>query len=383
MSVWVNSSISARLFWRVGHANPARLVPRETVRHTNRGVTYSMPVSARAAETRARRSSRRAADTRAAASTSCCRRSPPAFGRLLPQTRGRHLVAGAERVVEPAQAREAAGERDLGHGQRGLGQQLLGQEQPARQQQLDRRHAELLLDDAADLPRAELELSAISSSPARSSRCPSSSRWTISWAIRCASSTGALPGASSGRQRRHGRKPACSVSWACRRTGSWLPSAFSPGRSAGSRCRSTSRRRRRRRRTVDRARRAPCRACVRRVPWIVSLCAEPRPGQPFSDITRRTQGRVQASENGECGPVANVSSCRNKEHGDDHGKSRQRAASRLQVGGLSGRAAEAGGHRSGLAGILWETERPGRVRLSAPVEEPSHPVLVEAERQLA
>ena len=36
----------------------------------------------------------------------------------------------------------------------------------------------------------------------------------------------------------------------------------------------------------------------------------------------------------------------------------------------------------GLAGILWESERPGRVRLSAPVEEPSHTVLVEAERQL-
>ena len=41
---------------------------------------------------------------------------------------------------------------------------------------------------------------------------PSSSRCTISCAMRCASSTGALPGASSGRQRRHGRKPACSAS---------------------------------------------------------------------------------------------------------------------------------------------------------------------------
>ena len=36
----------------------------------------------------------------------------------------------------------------------------------------------------------------------------------MSWAIRPASSTGALPGASSGRQRRQGRKPACSASWA-------------------------------------------------------------------------------------------------------------------------------------------------------------------------
>jgi methylated-DNA-[protein]-cysteine S-methyltransferase len=35
-----------------------------------------------------------------------------------------------------------------------------------------------------------------------------------------------------------------------------------------------------------------------------------------------------------------------------------------------------------LAGILWENDRPGRVRLNIEVEEASHPVLVEAERQL-
>ena len=36
----------------------------------------------------------------------------------------------------------------------------------------------------------------------------------------------------------------------------------------------------------------------------------------------------------------------------------------------------------GLAGILWEKERPGRVRLNARVADPSDAVLVEAERQL-
>ena len=36
----------------------------------------------------------------------------------------------------------------------------------------------------------------------------------------------------------------------------------------------------------------------------------------------------------------------------------------------------------GLAGILWETEQGKRVRFSAPVEDSSHAVLVEAERQL-
>jgi methylated-DNA-[protein]-cysteine S-methyltransferase len=36
----------------------------------------------------------------------------------------------------------------------------------------------------------------------------------------------------------------------------------------------------------------------------------------------------------------------------------------------------------GLAALLWEKERLGRVRLNDPVEDPSHRVLVEAERQL-
>ena len=36
----------------------------------------------------------------------------------------------------------------------------------------------------------------------------------------------------------------------------------------------------------------------------------------------------------------------------------------------------------GLAAILWENDRPDRVRLNFTVEESRHPVLVEAERQL-
>jgi methylated-DNA-[protein]-cysteine S-methyltransferase len=36
----------------------------------------------------------------------------------------------------------------------------------------------------------------------------------------------------------------------------------------------------------------------------------------------------------------------------------------------------------GLAGILWETDRPSRVRLNIEAEEVGHPVLVETERQL-
>ena len=36
----------------------------------------------------------------------------------------------------------------------------------------------------------------------------------------------------------------------------------------------------------------------------------------------------------------------------------------------------------GLAGILWERERPNRVRLTISAEDEAHPALVEAERQL-
>lgn len=37
---------------------------------------------------------------------------------------------------------------------------------------------------------------------------------------------------------------------------------------------------------------------------------------------------------------------------------------------------------NGLAAILWENDRPGRVRLNIEAENPTHPVLVETERQL-
>jgi len=36
----------------------------------------------------------------------------------------------------------------------------------------------------------------------------------------------------------------------------------------------------------------------------------------------------------------------------------------------------------GLAAILWENDRPGRVRLDMDAEDSAHPVLVDAERQL-
>ena len=57
----------------------------------------------------------------------------------------------AKQGIEPPDALEPAGERDLDDRQVRLGEQLLGQEQPLGLGQLDRRDAELLLDRAAKL----------------------------------------------------------------------------------------------------------------------------------------------------------------------------------------------------------------------------------------
>jgi methylated-DNA-[protein]-cysteine S-methyltransferase len=40
------------------------------------------------------------------------------------------------------------------------------------------------------------------------------------------------------------------------------------------------------------------------------------------------------------------------------------------------------GSDAGLAGVLWENDRPARVRLTIDVKDDRHPVLVETERQL-
>ena len=40
------------------------------------------------------------------------------------------------------------------------------------------------------------------------------------------------------------------------------------------------------------------------------------------------------------------------------------------------------GSDAGLAAVLWEDDDPKRVRLEARIEDPDHPILVEAERQL-
>jgi len=40
------------------------------------------------------------------------------------------------------------------------------------------------------------------------------------------------------------------------------------------------------------------------------------------------------------------------------------------------------GSDAGLAAVLWENDKPGRVKLNIVAEAPRHPVLVEAERQL-
>ncbi|MCY1535640.1 hypothetical protein D9M68_710520 [compost metagenome] len=59
--------------------------------------------------------------------------------------------------VEAAHAAEAAGQRDLGHRQVGVGQQLFGGEQFAREQVLQGRDAQPLLEHAAQMPVAHAQ----------------------------------------------------------------------------------------------------------------------------------------------------------------------------------------------------------------------------------
>ena len=151
------------------------------------------------------------------------------------QPRRRHAVAAAEGVVEAAHAREAARERHLGHGQRRLGEQLLREQQTARQHELDRRDAQLLVDDAAELARAR----ARSDRPAL--RGLTSHRQCRSYLARgarrprarCAGRRRPAPGrgpARAGSAGRDGSAPARPPG-RCRRSGSSRAGASAPGRS--------------------------------------------------------------------------------------------------------------------------------------------------------
>ena len=143
------------------------------------------------------------------------RAAPARLSRCVAAQRARaQPVALGERRVEAAQAGKAAGQRHLRHRQRGVGEQLLGQQQAPRGQVVDRRHAMRGEEDAAQVAVGDAQ-------PARRSRgsCDVVAvvRRLLEHAAppagpaRCGESTSDRPGASSGRQRRQGRKPARSA----------------------------------------------------------------------------------------------------------------------------------------------------------------------------
>ena len=89
-------------------------------------------------------------------------RQPDAITRLCggggPSYTGRRqAVMRAEKGVESADALEAAGEGHADDRKARFGKQSLGQQQPGGLCQFDRRYAEFLADDAAELPRTEAE----------------------------------------------------------------------------------------------------------------------------------------------------------------------------------------------------------------------------------
>ena len=118
---------------------------------------------------------------------------------------------GAKERIESPHAFKAARKRDLDDRQIRLGEQLFRQEQALGLGQLDGRDAELLLDRAAELPRAESQILGQPLQVPPSLRAPASIRRAAARAVRRTASTGAWPGASSGRHRRHGRNPSRSA----------------------------------------------------------------------------------------------------------------------------------------------------------------------------
>ncbi len=75
------------------------------------------------------------------------RRGKRAAAARIAQPPRRHPVARLEQRVEAAHAREPARERDLGHRQRRVGEKPLREQQPLRLRVLDRRNAELGIED--------------------------------------------------------------------------------------------------------------------------------------------------------------------------------------------------------------------------------------------
>ena len=88
-------------------------------------------------------------------------RGDRAFGQgddgLAPQGAWRPAIELLEGLVEPADAAEARGERDLGHRQPGVVDQLLGEQHATGLGHGDRRGAEMLLEQAAELASADAQ----------------------------------------------------------------------------------------------------------------------------------------------------------------------------------------------------------------------------------
>ncbi len=78
--------------------------------------------------------------------------------RAAPHAARAHAVALLKHRVEAAKTLEPAGERDPGHGERGVGEQTLGQQEAMGLRQLDRGDAQLSLHRAAEMALAYTQL---------------------------------------------------------------------------------------------------------------------------------------------------------------------------------------------------------------------------------
>ncbi len=119
----------------------------------------------------------------------------------------RGVERGAHRLVEPPHAREPGGVRHLGHRKRRLLEQLAREVDPLRVRDLQRRRAQVTVDESPQVPRRHPGRSPGGSTPASSSAPCAMSR-SARVTVAGVPSAAGVPGAASGLHRRHGRSPA-------------------------------------------------------------------------------------------------------------------------------------------------------------------------------
>src|SRR6516225_6410398 len=120
------------------------------------------------------------------------------------------MIDVAEGSVEPAHGAEARGEGDLRHGQSGFVDELFSEVQAARLRHCAGRGSQVTQKETPKMARPNAKVSARASTPP-SSRPVSLINRKARETVFCVPAHAGVPGEDSGRQRKHGRKPASAA----------------------------------------------------------------------------------------------------------------------------------------------------------------------------